>query len=148
MTDPTVLGALDGAVFTITLNRPHALNALTPPMYAELAAVLMRAAQPDVRAVVVTGAGRGFCPGQDLNETSSDDPSSDLRYVDGTVRGLRALEKPVIAAINGAAAGGGLAYALACDVRLAAEGAKFAPAFIDIGLVPDLGTSALAAVGP
>ena len=137
----TVLVSRDGAVMTITLNRPEALNALTPPMYGELAAALMQAASPEVRAVLVTGAGRGFCAGQDLNDGASDDPSSDLRFVDGTVRALRALQKPVIAAVNGAAAGGGLAYALACDIRIASSSAKFAPAFVDLGLVPDLGCS-------
>jgi 2-(1,2-epoxy-1,2-dihydrophenyl)acetyl-CoA isomerase len=132
-TSATVLTAHDGAVMTITLNRPHALNALTPPMYGELAAALMQAAAPSVRAVIVTGAGRGFCPGQDLNDSASADPSADLRFVDGTVRALRALQKPVIAAINGAAAGGGLAYALACDIRIAASSARFAPAFLELG---------------
>ena len=140
-----MLVSRDGAVLTITLNRPAALNALTAQMYTDLGAALMKAMAPDVRAVILTGAGKGFCPGQDLNDAASDDPAADLRLVDGTVRALRSLEKPVIAAINGAVAGGGLAYALACDFRIAASSAVFAPAFIDMGLVPDLGCSWLLA---
>jgi 2-(1,2-epoxy-1,2-dihydrophenyl)acetyl-CoA isomerase len=141
MTQATVLTAQDDSVFTLTFNRPQAMNALTAAFYCDLTSALMQAADPAVRAVIVTGAGRGFCPGQDLNDSASDDPAADLRFVDGTVRALRALQKPVIAAINGAAAGGGLAYALACDIRIASSSAKFAPAFIDLGLVPDLGCS-------
>ena len=131
----------DGAVLTIRLDRPEAMNALNAATYASLGKALMEAAAPAVRAVILTGSGRGFCPGQDLNDSGSEDPAADLRLVDGTVRALRALEKPVIAAVNGAVAGGGLAYLLACDVRIAASTARIAPAFIDLGLVPDLGSS-------
>jgi len=140
-----VLTRRDGSVLTIQLNRPQALNALNAAMYARLGSALIEAASTTVRAVVLTGSGRGFCPGQDLKDTASDAPAADLRLVDGTVRALRALQKPTIAAINGAVAGGGLAYALACDVRIAASTAKFAPAFADLGLVPDLGCSWLLA---
>ena len=141
MSEPTILTARNGAVMTITLNRPKALNALVAKMYVELADALMAAAKPDVRAVIITGAGKGFCAGQDLNDSGSDDPAADLRFVDGTVKALRGFEKPVIAAVNGAAAGGGMAYALAADIRIASSSAFFAPAFLDLGLVPDLGTS-------
>ena len=142
---PTVLMERDGAVLTIRLNRPEALNALNAATYAGLGVALIEAASRSVRAVVLTGSGRAFCPGQDLNDAAGDDPAADLRLVDGTVRALRALQKPTIAAINGAVAGGGLAYALACDIRIAASSARFAPAFMDLGLVPDLGTSWLLA---
>jgi 2-(1,2-epoxy-1,2-dihydrophenyl)acetyl-CoA isomerase len=141
MTARTVLVERDDAVMTITLNRPAALNALNATMYAELGIALMAAAQPDVRAVVLGGAGRGFCAGADLKDAASDDPAADLRLVDGTVRALLALEKPVVGALHGAVAGGGIAYALACDIRIAGDDVRFVPAFIDLGLVPDLGCS-------
>ena len=143
--ESAVLTRHDGAVMTIQLNRPEALNALNAAMYTALGTALIEAASTSVRAVVFTGSGRGFCPGQDLKDSASDDPAADLRLVDGTVRALRALQKPTIAAINGSVAGGGLAYALACDIRIAASSAKFAPAFADLGLVPDLGCSWLLA---
>ena len=134
----------DGSVLTITLNRPDVLNALNRAVHDGLAAALREARDPDVRAVVLTGAGRGFCVGQDLTEFR-DEPGD----VAGRLRGhyipnvlaLRALEKPVLAAVNGAAAGAGLSLACACDVRIAADGATFVPAFVSIGLVPDTGGS-------
>jgi 2-(1,2-epoxy-1,2-dihydrophenyl)acetyl-CoA isomerase len=132
----------DGAVLTITLNRPDAYNAFTTELHAALRAALEEAAAQDVRAVVITGAGRGFCAGQDLNEFR--DLDHDIgEHLEATyhpnVRAIRALEKPVIAAINGAAAGAGLSLACACDYRLAADSASLVPGFIGIGLVPDAG---------
>jgi 2-(1,2-epoxy-1,2-dihydrophenyl)acetyl-CoA isomerase len=139
-----VLTAREGAVLTITLNRPEVFNAFNAALHAALAAALAEAAAPDVRAVVLTGAGRGFCAGQDLKE---------FRELDGTIRerlestyhpnirAIRALEKPVIAAVNGPCAGAGLSLACACDIRIAADVATFVPGFIGIGLVPDSGGS-------
>ena len=134
----------EGAVLTITLNRPDVLNAFNTEMHKGLAAALKEARGPDTRAIVITGAGRGFCVGQDLTEfrEASGDIGSRLR---GTyhlnVLAIRALEKPVIAAVNGAAAGAGMSFACACDLRIAADSASFVPAFINIGLVPDSGGS-------
>jgi 2-(1,2-epoxy-1,2-dihydrophenyl)acetyl-CoA isomerase len=132
----------DGSVTTITLNRSDVLNAFTASMHRELVEALKDARDPDVRAVVVTGAGRGFCVGQDLNEfrDAARDVGGRLRdSYHPTVFAIRALEKPVIAAVNGPAAGAGLSIACGCDLRIAADSASFVPAFINIGLVPDCG---------
>jgi 2-(1,2-epoxy-1,2-dihydrophenyl)acetyl-CoA isomerase len=132
----------DGGVLTITLNRPDVLNALNADLQRRLVAALKDARADDVRAVVVTGAGRGFCVGQDLNEfgEASRDIAGRLREnYHPTIRAVRELEKPVLAAVNGPAAGAGLSFACACDLRLAAESATFVPAFVNIGLVPDMG---------
>jgi 2-(1,2-epoxy-1,2-dihydrophenyl)acetyl-CoA isomerase len=132
----------DGAVLTITLNRPDVLNAVNADMHRALTGALKEARAPDVRAVVITGAGRGFCVGQDLNEFReiAGDIASRLRAgYHPNILAIRALEKPVLAAVNGPAAGAGLSLACACDLRLAAAGATFVPAFINIGLVPDSG---------
>jgi 2-(1,2-epoxy-1,2-dihydrophenyl)acetyl-CoA isomerase len=132
----------DGGVLTITLNRPDVLNAFTAELHKQLVGALKDARGDDVRAVVVTGAGRGFCVGQDLNEfgEAAKDIAGRLRAnYHPTIRSVRGLEKPVLAAVNGPAAGAGLSFACACDLRLAAEGATFVPAFINIGLVPDMG---------
>jgi 2-(1,2-epoxy-1,2-dihydrophenyl)acetyl-CoA isomerase len=134
----------DGAVLTITLNRPDVLNAFDTAMHRALAAALRDARAAEVRAVVITGAGRGFCVGQDLTEfrEAPGDIASRLREnYHPNVLAIRALEKPVIAAVNGAAAGAGLSLACACDLRIAADTANFVPAFVNIGLVPDSGGS-------
>lgn len=138
----------EDGVLELTLSRPEALNAFTVELHGELARALKLARRPDVRAVVLTGAGRAFSAGQDLEETLTQDttPGERLqRYYNPNLRALRALEKPVVAAVNGVAAGAGVGLALACDVRVASERASFVPAFVAIGLVPDCGTSWFAA---
>ena len=131
----------DGAVQTITLNRPDVMNAFNRALHAGLQAALKEARDPEVRAVVITGAGRGFCAGQDLTEfDDAPDVGDSLRATyHPNVLAIRTLEKPVIAAVNGACAGAGLSLACACDVRIAADNAVFVPGFIGIGLVPDSG---------
>ena len=137
-----VLTAREGDVLTITLNRPDVYNAVNRAMHAELAKALAEAAVPEVRAVVLTGAGRGFCSGQDLREFQ-ELPGGVRAALEETyhpnIRAVRALEKPVLAAVNGACAGAGLSLACACDVRVASSEASFVPGFIGIGLVPDAG---------
>jgi 2-(1,2-epoxy-1,2-dihydrophenyl)acetyl-CoA isomerase len=139
---PEVETHREGAVLTITLNRPEVLNAFNAATHTALAAALKDARDPEVRAVVLTGAGRGFCVGQDLKEFQGGAGDIGVRLraqYHPNVLALRALEKPVIAAVNGPAAGAGLSFALACDLRLAADTASFVPAFINVGLVPDSG---------
>jgi 2-(1,2-epoxy-1,2-dihydrophenyl)acetyl-CoA isomerase len=134
----------DGAVLTITLNRPDVLNAFNAAMHRALADALREARDGGVRAVVLTGAGRGFCVGQDLTEFREAPGDIGTRLRDNyhpNIRAIRTLEKPVIAAVNGAAAGAGMSLACACDVRVAADTASFIPAFINIGLIPDSGGS-------
>ena len=144
----TILTETADGVLTITLNRPDVLNAVTRAMLREVQGV-MRGAERDaaVRAIVLTGAGRGFCAGQDLNARSAGDgppPSVGSSLREGynvLVRQIRGIEKPVIAAINGVAAGAGMNLALACDLRIASDTAWFTQAFVKIGLVPDSGGS-------
>ena len=137
-----VLTQRDGAVLTITFNRPEVYNAFNRELHAALQEALTEAADASVRCVVVTGAGKGFCAGQDLKEfgevSASIDESLEQTY-HPNVRLIRSLAKPVIAAVNGPAAGAGLSFACACDVRVAADTATFVPGFIGIGLVPDAG---------
>jgi 2-(1,2-epoxy-1,2-dihydrophenyl)acetyl-CoA isomerase len=141
---PEVEVSREGAVLTITLNRPEVLNAINQAVHDGLRDALRQARADDVRAVVLTGAGRGFCVGQDLTEfrEAPRDISERLRRsYHPNVQAIRALEKPVIAAVNGVAAGAGLSLACACDLRIAANSAAFVPAFIGIGLIPDSGGS-------
>jgi 2-(1,2-epoxy-1,2-dihydrophenyl)acetyl-CoA isomerase len=139
-----VLTDRDGAVLTITLNRPEVFNAFNRELHAALAGALDDAAAPEVRAVVITGAGRGFCAGQDLKEFQ-EAPGSIRERLEETyhpnIRRIRALEKPVIASVNGPSAGAGLSLAAACDIRIAADAATFVPGFVGIGLIPDSGGS-------
>jgi 2-(1,2-epoxy-1,2-dihydrophenyl)acetyl-CoA isomerase len=131
----------DGDVQTITLNRPDKLNAFTPTVHEELHAALEEARDPAVRAVVITGAGRGFSAGQDLGAFGeAGDVGAMLRATyHVNVLAIRSLEKPVIAAVNGVCAGAGLSLACACDIRLASDAAFFVPGFVGIGLIPDSG---------
>jgi 2-(1,2-epoxy-1,2-dihydrophenyl)acetyl-CoA isomerase len=138
----SLLRAVDDGVVTLTLNRPEALNALDSGLRAALLAAFKAAARDDeARAVLLTGAGRGFCAGADLRGGSGE---RDFRAVlsseyNPLIAAIRALPKPVVAAVNGVAAGAGFSLAMAADVVVAAEEARFVPAFGRIGLVPDSG---------
>jgi 2-(1,2-epoxy-1,2-dihydrophenyl)acetyl-CoA isomerase len=137
---------VDGPVATLTLDRPEALNALTVPLKVALREALESiAVDRDVRAVILTGAGRAFCAGQDLAERDEPDAAPlevevRERY-NPIIRALRSMGQPVIAAVNGVAAGAGASLAFACDLRIAAEEARFVLAFGRIGLVPDSGAT-------
>lgn len=140
---------LDEGVLTLTLNRPDKLNAFTDALHLALRAQIQRAHdEPGIRAVLITGAGRAFCAGQDLGDRDPRrmDGPPDLghtlaTFYNPTLRLIRSLEKPVIAAVNGVAAGAGANMALACDIVLAARSARFIQAFSKIGLTPDAGGS-------
>jgi len=144
----TVLYDVTDGVGTITLNRPDGMNSLTTEMKELLRATVVRAAaDPAARAVVLTGAGRAFCAGQDLREHAANLAAG--KGLDDTVRkhynpvvlALAGMRKPVVAAVNGVAAGAGAALAFACDLIVASDRAKFATAFTGIGLAPDSGMS-------
>jgi 2-(1,2-epoxy-1,2-dihydrophenyl)acetyl-CoA isomerase len=143
-TPTTIRSEVADGVATLTLNRPESLNALNADMRRELLAAFKALARDDaVRAVILTGEGRGFCSGADLRGGSSE---RDFRRVlereyNPLVRAVRDLPKPVIAAVNGVAAGAGVSLALACDLVYASEEARFIQAFVKIGLVPDSGST-------
>ena len=145
MSEP-VLTSFSNGVLEITLNRPDQLNAFTVEMHRLIRAAFERARDDnEVRVIILTGAGRGFCAGQDLSER---DPTKneivDLKVTLSTnynplIRLMRALEKPILCAVNGVAAGAGANLALACDIVFASDKAKFIQAFSKIGLIPDAG---------
>ena len=140
-----VIWEQDGGVGRLTLNRPDSLNAWTADFGRELKQVIESdAADPSVRAVLITGAGRGFSSGADLKEgfEPAEDGMPDVRkeldqLYHPIIAGVRRLEKPVVAAVNGPAVGIGASLAFACDLVLAAESAFFGLAFVNIGLMPD-----------
>jgi 2-(1,2-epoxy-1,2-dihydrophenyl)acetyl-CoA isomerase len=148
MADDLLFARAEG-VATLTLNRPDKLNAFTVELHRALAASLDAiAADATIRAVLLTGAGRGFCAGQDLAERAAimasgapAGPSALETWYNPLIRRLRRLEKPVVCAVNGVAAGAGANVALACDIVLAARSASFIQSFARIGLVPDAGGS-------
>ena len=144
MQEDTILVTRTGGVMTLTLNRPSAYNSFTRPMATALQQGLDAASTDDsIRCVVITGNGKAFCAGQDLKEVTADDAPPLEDIVGGsynvTIRKMRALAKPVITAVNGVAAGAGANIALAGDLCVAAEDAKFIQAFSKIGLIPDSG---------
>ena len=146
--DALVLVAQRGAVRTLTLNRPAALNSFTQDMHAQLRAALDAAAADEgVRAVLITGAGRGFCAGQDLNDpgmaAGADGKPDIAAVIEKNYRPLalriQSMPVPVVCAVNGVAAGAGANLAFCCDIALAARSASFIQAFAKIGLIPDCG---------
>lgn len=143
MDDQMLSVTREGSLLTLKLDRPHVLNALTLELLGEVSTALQEAAQPTVRAVLLTGNGRGFCAGADLGATELTGNAAEIvkTHYNPVARSLRALEKPVIAAVNGVAAGAGMSLALACDLRLLSEKAVFAVGFAGIGLAMDASMS-------
>ena len=143
MTTDELLVAHEGHILTLTMNRPERLNAISGPMLAELSGQLHRAnTDPDVRVVVLTGAGRGFCSGLDLKAQGETERDNALRLFDlhnTPPLVLHRMDKPVLCALNGAAAGYGMDLALGCDIRIASEQAKLGAVFVRRGVLPESG---------
>jgi 2-(1,2-epoxy-1,2-dihydrophenyl)acetyl-CoA isomerase len=143
----TILTSLSGGIFTITLNRPEVYNAFNEQLTTDLIEAFKEAAKNDeIRVVVITGAGKAFCSGQDLKDAPTGSGKRSLRdslerRYNPLIRAIRKLPKPVIASVNGVAAGAGASLALACDYRIMSENAKLIEVFVRIGLVPDSGSS-------
>jgi 2-(1,2-epoxy-1,2-dihydrophenyl)acetyl-CoA isomerase len=142
----TILFDIENGAAKLTLNRPDRLNSFTVQMHEEVQSVLDRVEREGARVLTLTGAGRGFCAGQDLNDraVSPGGEGVDLghsveTYYNPLIRRLTTLPMPVICAVNGVAAGAGANIALACDIVLAARSAKFIQSFAAIGLIPDSG---------
>lgn len=145
MYERILVDTVDG-VCTLTLNKPETLNALDPVMREELPVALTRIAEDKAaRVLVLTGAGRAFCSGGDITAMRTDQAAHEGRERLARLGRISAIiwnmEKPVIAAVNGACAGGGMGLALACDFVMAAKSAKFIQSFVKIGLIPDLGST-------
>jgi len=140
----SIIKKINNGIMSITLNRPDSLNAFNSEMLFELQDAFKDAENPEIRCVVLTGAGKGFCSGQDLKDFESEKKSFkeaiDTKY-NPLIRQIMNLPKPVICGINGVAAGAGLSLALACDFRIAIESAQLIEVFINVGLVPDSGSS-------
>ena len=148
MSDPTILYAVSDGIARLTLNRPERLNSFNGQMHAEVRDALGRIARDGARVLVLTGAGRGFCAGQDLGDRQvapggarADLGESIERNYKPLVLSLRNLPVPTIAAVNGVAAGAGASLALACDLVIAAKSASFIQSFGKLGLVPDSGAT-------
>ncbi|MFQ5463853.1 MAG: enoyl-CoA hydratase-related protein [Phycisphaerae bacterium] len=148
--EPMVLVKDDGAVRTLTLSRPDVLNAFNTDLLKALGKAVKNAAKDaTVRCLVITGAGRAFCSGQDLAEVADkytgDEPielgDHLCNLYNPMIKTMRTMEKPVIAGVNGVAAGAGASLALACDLRIASDGASFMQAFVHVGVVPDSGST-------
>lgn len=147
MTFETVLFTIDNGVATVTLNRPDSYNAANEQLTTDLQRAFQQCADDDsIRCVVLTGAGKAFCSGQDLKDAPAAGGKRDLtdslqRRYNPIIRQMRSLCKPVIAGINGVAAGAGLSLALAADIRIMSSAARFVEAFIGIALIPDSGAT-------
>jgi 2-(1,2-epoxy-1,2-dihydrophenyl)acetyl-CoA isomerase len=150
MTYECLLYEVKDGIATLTLNRPDRLNALGGSLRDDLHDAITRSsADPEVRVMIVTGSGKGFCAGGDvkaMNEAKEGRRERPLVEMiapgrDRTLLAMRDAPQPIIAAVNGAAAGAGLSLACACDLRVAADSAAFVPAFVNVGLVPDTGGS-------
>ncbi len=144
MAHNNILFQLDNAIARLTLNRPDKLNSFNVEMHLEVRDAIEQARSGGARVLVLTGAGRGFCAGQDLGDRSATGGEVDLgetieKYYAPLVRSIRSLPMPVVCAVNGVAAGAGAQVALACDIVIAAKSANFIESFCKLGLVPDTG---------